>query len=371
MGGLGIVETSTLEVGGLTGVAYNTFANSGEAPEEAAIAADNDLYIGGDLEVDGTIYGSVSGTINPGFTEGSVTFINSSGALAQDNAQFFWNDTNNLLGIGTATPVGKLHVTGAVTGKALTILNETGDQNILTASASGTTVASLDRSGNLSIEGAINDISGNLVLADTVDIGSATTGVRVATTGSISDIDGNIALNDNTDVTGVLTTSSYLQVGSATSTTYSRFGTGTSGHSLSGADDLLVTGDLEVDGVLYTDGGIDTALTAGSVVFAGTNGVLSEDNASLFFDDSTNKLGIGTATPVGKLHTTGAVTGKALAIFDETGNQDILVASASGATRFRLANDGALYAGYLLDISNSAYGIDPAGTSNFGGYRNS
>ena len=37
--------------------------------------------------------------------------------------------------------------------------------------------------------------------------------------------------------------------------------------------------------------------TAGSVVFAGTNGVLSEDNANLFWDDSNNRLGIGTAAP--------------------------------------------------------------------------
>ena len=35
-------------------VAYNAFANAGEAPEEAGISADNDVYIGGDLEVDGT-----------------------------------------------------------------------------------------------------------------------------------------------------------------------------------------------------------------------------------------------------------------------------------------------------------------------------
>ena len=38
----------------LVDVAYNAFANAGEAPEEAGISADNDVYIGGDLEVDGT-----------------------------------------------------------------------------------------------------------------------------------------------------------------------------------------------------------------------------------------------------------------------------------------------------------------------------
>ena len=37
-------------------------------------------------------------------TEGSVIFAGPSGVLAQDNANFFWDDTNNRLGIGTNTP---------------------------------------------------------------------------------------------------------------------------------------------------------------------------------------------------------------------------------------------------------------------------
>ncbi|MCL4353135.1 MerR family DNA-binding transcriptional regulator [Patescibacteria group bacterium] len=42
------------------------------------------------------------------------------------------------VGIGTTSPVGILNVNGAVTGKALSIFNETGDQALLTASSSGT-----------------------------------------------------------------------------------------------------------------------------------------------------------------------------------------------------------------------------------------
>lgn len=43
--------------------------------------------------------------------------------------------------------------------------------------------------------------------------------------------------------------------------------------------------------------GTATAFTAGSVVFAGASGVYSQDNTNLFFDDTNNRLGIGTATP--------------------------------------------------------------------------
>jgi hypothetical protein len=45
----------------------------------------------------------------PALTSGSVLFSNGS-TIAQDNAQLFWNDTNNRLGIGTAAPISELSV---------------------------------------------------------------------------------------------------------------------------------------------------------------------------------------------------------------------------------------------------------------------
>jgi len=44
------------------------------------------------------------------FTIGSVIFAGSSGVYAQDNAKFFWDDTNNRLGINTATPQVQLTI---------------------------------------------------------------------------------------------------------------------------------------------------------------------------------------------------------------------------------------------------------------------
>jgi hypothetical protein len=48
----------------------------------------------------------------PSLTSGSVLFSNGS-TIAQDNANFFWDDTNNRLGIGTASPAEKLSVKAA------------------------------------------------------------------------------------------------------------------------------------------------------------------------------------------------------------------------------------------------------------------
>ena len=47
-----------------------------------------------------------------GLTQGSVAFAGPLGVLAQDNANFFWDDTNNRLGVCTASPLAALHVDG-------------------------------------------------------------------------------------------------------------------------------------------------------------------------------------------------------------------------------------------------------------------
>ncbi len=49
-----------------------------------------------------------------GGAAGSVLFVNNSNKLDQDNGNLFWDDTNNVLGIGTAAPQEKLAVNGHI-----------------------------------------------------------------------------------------------------------------------------------------------------------------------------------------------------------------------------------------------------------------
>ncbi len=53
---------------------------------------------------DSIIANDIGGTINPGLTQGSVVFAAADGSLTEDNNFLFYDDTNNRLGIGDASP---------------------------------------------------------------------------------------------------------------------------------------------------------------------------------------------------------------------------------------------------------------------------
>lgn len=56
------------------------------------------------------IRSSKAGGIVGGFTEGSIIFADEDGALAEDNDNLFWDNTNKRMGIGIANPEFKLHL---------------------------------------------------------------------------------------------------------------------------------------------------------------------------------------------------------------------------------------------------------------------
>jgi hypothetical protein len=75
----------------------------------------------------------------PALNSGSVLFSNGS-TIAQDNANFFWDNTNNRLGIGTTTPTATLHVKAQgllLTDIALRLRNSTDSADLLTLNGAG------------------------------------------------------------------------------------------------------------------------------------------------------------------------------------------------------------------------------------------
>ncbi|MGB0757303.1 MAG: beta strand repeat-containing protein, partial [Patescibacteria group bacterium] len=129
-----------------TDATSTSLAVTGQASTTQLTVSQN-ATIGGNL--------TVNGLINPGFTQGSVVFQGATG-LTQDNTNFFWDDTNDKLGIGSSTPFATLSVQSAAattktlllqgatsqTADILTLQNAGGD-DLLTVDNDGRTVWSV------------------------------------------------------------------------------------------------------------------------------------------------------------------------------------------------------------------------------------
>ena len=170
--------------------------------------------------------------------------------------------TNSAITInGTSTSLGGSISVGTVT-------SVTGTAPVV--SSGGNTPA-------ISMAAATTSVDGYLTSTDWNTFNNKT-----SNTGTVTSVGGTGTVNGIT-LTGTVTTSGNLTLGGTLS-----------GVSLTSQ----VSGTLPV-----ANGGTGTAtaFTAGSVVFAGASGVYSQDNASLFFDNTNDRLGIGTISPSQKL----------------------------------------------------------------------
>jgi hypothetical protein len=89
---------------------------------------------------------------------------------------------------------------------------------------------------------------------------------------------------------------------------------------------------------LSTNSLTDTALTLGSVPFTGAGGLISQDNANFFWDDTNNRLGINTNTPGNSLdvHTSG--TNPILALNNTAGSQSAISFLNTSVAKWRIGN---------------------------------
>jgi hypothetical protein len=118
--------------------------------------------------------------------------------------------------------------------------------------------------------------------------------------------------------------------------------------------------------------GTTTAFTAGSVVFAGASGVYSQDNSNLFWDDSNNRLGVGTATPVSSIETNGTITAPTLAATNlkhaSSASNNIVLDSGGNATFAGTPVPGSSF--LRNHLINGNFGIAQRGTSFVAGANN-
>ena len=236
----------------------------------------------------------------PSLTSGSVLFSNGI-TIAQDNANFFWDDTNNRLGIGFSTPTNKLDVNGSLALATSGFIGFVGNVAVTTANYSlfgNTTLTLLNaRSG-----GSIGFRIANIDVANFSTTGGFGFG---ATFYNIDAGQNNMIIEGNLGV-GVSAPTAYLHLKTGTtaaSTAPLKFNSGSLNTIAEvGAVEFLTddfygtitTGAARKKFVL--DNG--TNLTSGRVPFATTNGRLTDDSDLTFSVDtlSATKVAMSSLT---------------------------------------------------------------------------
>jgi hypothetical protein len=177
--------TGTLPVGnGGTGATTLTgiVKGNGTSAFTAAVAADfptlNQNTTGTAAGLSATLAVGRGGTgTATAFTAGSVVFAGASGTYSQNNAGFFWDNTNSRLGIGTTSPSSKLAVGGnPPTAGALAVVGATGGISLATSdnvssslyirNASGGSIIGTDGGGALHLASGGNTTSERRVTID-------------------------------------------------------------------------------------------------------------------------------------------------------------------------------------------------------------
>jgi hypothetical protein len=271
------------------------------------------------------------------FTAGSVVFAGASGVYTQDNAQLFWDNTNDRLGIGTATPGAKLSVVGtakigegAASNTAKLMVNtisgasagiqlfQDGNESWIIENPASTTALTFANSGTerMRITGAGDVLVGKTaasVGADGVQLLAAGySGFSAAGTTALflnrNTNDGTILEFGRNGVSAATMglTSSALTFGTAGS---ERMRIDSSGNLLVGGTTavakLTVTGNIATNSAqsyIYSNGGSGSSVQSGFFLDGSGNTLQMFTNTTERMRiDASGNVGIGTSNPVAKL----------------------------------------------------------------------
>jgi len=302
------------------------------------------------------------------FTAGSVVFSGASGVYTQNNANFFWDNTNKYLGIGTLAPTTRLTILSTAggtvpsgtlpTGTDLYVVGADSGQTRITQDSFASYVAFTGRRAD-GTAASPSAVQSGEVISQFTGRGYGTSQWAAASTGLLQiQAEGNFTNTSNPTSVSIFTTPS----ASVTAVEAFRFGS---------AGQLGIGGaTYGASGYVFTSGGASAAPTWSQVsLSAGVTGTLPATNGGtgqssyavgdLLYADTTTSLakladiatgnvllsgGITTAPAWGKVSLTTAISG-ILPLANGGTNADLAATASNGGIFYSTASAGAILSG--------------------------
>lgn len=335
-----------------------------------SIISNSNKYLGQLLDVNLSGLTQTNGKYNlgsglPSLTSGSVLFSNGS-TIAQDNSNFFWDNTTKRLGLGTNSPEANLHVEGSAF-PVFKAVRTTTNTNTFNSGATMMTKTSGDMTdgfgGGFIFGGQDNAASGNWGIIGAVRDGSDTSGALVMYSYASGSASERMRISSAGKVgIGTTTPTGLLQVhGSANEVIVDSTGRLGIGFANASAMNASAAYKLQINGAFTFGDGTNILGRATYTAVGGNPAFASESGKGFTFyvDDanvraidisSAGKVGIGTTSPTANLD-----------IRSTSASQSIILKTTASNGAVTLSLDRATYSG-----SNDA-GIyfKTNGTSNY------
>ncbi len=256
------------------------------------------------------IYNGTDWNLNqalPSLTAGSVTFSDGT-TLSQDNSNFFWNNTNKYLGIGTNAPSAPLELR-ATTENLRVSYNATNYLSVNTGSTGSTTFSltgtspTFGFSQSVSVTGTIT-ASTNIILSGSIITNSTAVNANLATASTSSGAGTTTATTSQLLFAGATTINYRIFSRGGTATTlaanssYSTLILGTPSLTAAASGTHALIAQQVIKAPSWTSGSATVTASAGLYIDNVSTGTVTDRNYAIWVASGETRLGGSLSQPI-------------------------------------------------------------------------